>query len=455
MTPALLQKIELLTLNQLELSDLINEEMLENPFLEDSQEEQNEKDREEENQEKDDLEQQRLDELEYEYFFGDHLAPNYRRSGEYNPDLPSYELFLADKPSLIDHLNWQLQMADLSEEIEEVCRFIIGNLDSDGYLTLSSEEICEALNVLEADIEEALHVVQHMDPLGVGSRSLQECLLVQMDAQEVDNPLAYKLVTEYLDLLEKKKFHEIARAMKCELDEIGKAMDILRCCCPKPGQKYGGEEPVYIRPDVYMYKVDDEYQIMLNDEGVPRLSLNRAYRKVLLKKDGVSKDTKSYVKERFRSAVELLRSIDQRQQTIFRVCNAIIDRQREFLEKGKLHLKPMLIKDIAAELDVHPSTISRVVANKYAYTPQGVIELRKFFTVGVERDDGRNVSTIHVKEKIRRIIEQEDPKKPFSDQKICSQLADGGIQITRRTVAKYRDQMNIPGSRERKVTVSF
>lgn len=232
-------------------------------------------------------------------------------------------------------------------------------------------------------------------------------------------------------------------------------MEVIRSLSPKPGQKLNSDEPLYVRPDVYIYKVGDEYQIVMNDDGLPRLRLNRAYRRLLLKDDSVSKDTKSYVKERFRAAVELIRSIDQRQQTIYRVCNAIVERQREFLEKGRLYLKPMLIKDIAAELGVHPSTISRVVANKYAHTPQGVIELRKFFTVGVESSDGENVSSVHVKERIRKLIEGEDSSRPLSDQKISSHLSRGGIQITRRTVAKYRDQMKIPGSRERKMAGLF
>jgi RNA polymerase sigma-54 factor len=269
----------------------------------------------------------------------------------------------------------------------------------------------------------------------------------------LEDTLAERLVEDYLTLLEKKKYKDIARLAGCELAEIGEALKALRRLSPKPGQQYNSREPVYIRPDVYIYKVDDEYQIMMNDEGLPQLRLNRTYRRLLLEGNNVSKDTKSYIKERFRSALELIRSIDQRQQTIYRVCRAIVERQGEFLEKGRLHLKPMLIKDIATELEVHPSTISRVVANKYSHTPQGVIELRKFFTVGVESSDGENVSTVHVKEKIRKIIEFEDAEKPLSDQRISKVLSSDGIHITRRTVAKYRDQMRIPGSRERKSTL--
>jgi RNA polymerase sigma-54 factor len=341
----------------------------------------------------------------------------------------------------------------LEPGIRVIADYIVGNLDEDGYLSVSVEEIAEQLEVAVESVESALVLVQHLDPIGVAARDVRECLLVQIRAAGLQGTFAERLVAEHLALLEKRKYKEIARELGCDIMEIGGILEEIRQFSPQPGQKYNAKEPVYIRPDVYLSKVDDEYHVMLNDDGLPRLRLNRAYRRVLLKGNEVSKDTKSYVKERFRSAVELLRSIDQRQQTIFRVCNAIIERQRTFLEKGKMHLQPMLIKDIAEELGVHPSTISRVVANKYAHTPQGVIELRKFFTVGVENSDGLTISTVHVKEKIKQIIEAEDSHRPLSDQKISEILRVDAIEITRRTVAKYRDQMKIPGSRERKMRI--
>ena len=456
MTPSLLQKIELLTLNQLELSDLMTEELTKNPFLEevpdgadpDAKPEAPQPDAEEK-EKKDSLE-----DFDYEYFFGEYMAPGYRqREYESSDDRPTFELFLANSTSLIDHLNWQLNLMEIPEALQPIVEFLVGNIDEDGYLTIGLEEVAATLEVELEPAEEALRVVQILDPLGVGARDLQECLLIQMRALELQDTLAERLVLEYLPLIEKKKFKEIARQLGCDPREVGKALAVLRRLSPRPGQKYSSKEPQYIRPDVYLYKVGGEYQIVLNDDGLPQLRLNRAYRRLLLKDDGVSKDTKSYVKERFRSALELIRSIDQRQQTIFRVCRAIVDRQGGFLEKGPLYLKPMLIKDIAAELGVHPSTMSRVVANKDAHTPQGVIELRRFFTVGVESSDGENVSSVHVKEKIKRIIEAEDADKPLSDQKIARLLSRDGIQITRRTVAKYRDQMSIAGSRERKMSV--
>jgi RNA polymerase sigma-54 factor len=457
MTPSLLQKIELLTLNQLELSELMTQELVKNPFLEevadgaDPESARGETPAEEPEKEKAENPDEDFD---YEYFFQEYLSTPYRnREYEAPDDRPTFEMFLSASTSLSDHLTWQLNLSELMPEIKSIAEYLIGNINEDGYLMTSVEEAAASLRVATEAVEQALAAVQSFDPLGVGARDLQESLLIQLRAHGLGGTLAESLVSEYLPLLEKKKYKEIAKALGCELKDIGQALEVIRRLSPNPGQQYNSREPVYIRPDVYIYKISGEYQIVLNDEGLPQLRLNRAYRRLLLKGDNVPKDTKSFVKERFRSALELIRSIDQRQQTIFRVCRAIIERQREFLERGRMYLKPMLIKDIAGELGVHPSTISRVVANKYAHTPQGLIELRKFFTVGVEGADGENVSTVHVKEKIRKIIEVEDNQKPLSDQRISKILSQQGIQITRRTVAKYRDQMSIPGSRERKASV--
>jgi RNA polymerase sigma-54 factor len=457
MTPSLLQKIELLTLNQLELSDLMTQELVKNPFLEEVPEggdSERESGPEKKEEDKDKEEQQAAEDFDFEYFFGEYLNPSYRnREYEVDNDRPTFELFLTSAPSLIDHLDWQLNLTEIPGNLREIADYIVGNINEDGYLTTSAEEISQSLGVELRNVLSALTVVQSLDPVGIGARNLQECLLLQLRAAALQGTLAERLIIEFLPLIERKKFKEIAKQLDCSLAEIGEAMDTIRHLSPKPGQKCNSRDPLYIRPDVYIYKVGDEYQIVMNDDGLPQLRLNRAYRRLLLKGDDVSKDTKSYVKERFRSALELIRSIDQRQQTIFRVCRAIVERQRDFLERGRMYLKPMLIKDIATELGVHPSTISRVVSNKYAHTPQGVIELRKFFTVGVESSGGENVSTVHVKEKIKKIIEVENVEKPLSDQVISKMLSEEGIQITRRTVAKYRDQMNIPGSRERKVMI--
>lgn len=452
MTPSLLQKIELLTLNRLELADLLNEELAQNPVLEEDSDS-SETDTSEPIDQARNVEEDRdqYDDFDYEYFFGEYLNPSTRvREWESRDDRPSFDVFLAKPSTLSDHLNWQLNLSGVSSEIHEVAYFIIGNIDENGYLSVSLEQIVEALNVTREIVEEALAMVQGFDPVGVGSRDLQECLIIQIWAAGLKDTLAEKLVQNYLPQIQAKKFDEVAKELDCELEEVQEALDVIRRLSPKPGEKYSAEKTIYIQPDVYIYKVDNQYQIVLNEDNLPKLRLSRVYRNLVKSKD-TNKETKNFIKERVRSAIELLRSLDQREETIYRVCSAIVSRQQNFLDKGIIHLNPMLIKDVAEELEVHSSTISRVVVNKYAHTPQGIIELRKFFTIGIEGLGGKDVSVIHVKEKIKKIIEYESQEKPFSDQKISEVLNDQGIQITRRTVAKYRDQLKIPGSRDRKV----
>ncbi|MFQ5739628.1 MAG: RNA polymerase factor sigma-54 [Acidobacteriota bacterium] len=453
MTPSMLQKIELLQLNRMELSELLQQELAENPVLEDTQEGVEAEAAESEQAEAD--EQEALDDFDYEYFFGEYLTPSQRRLEFERPDdRPSFETFLATSLSLADHLNWQLNLSDVPKDLSEIAYFIIGNINEDGYLTLSTDEISEQLSVAVERVEEALRLVQSLDPPGVACRDLQECLLIQIQLSGLQGSLAEKLVRDHLPSLQTKRYKEIAKDLNCDLQEISEALEAIRAFSPRPGQKYSSGKPAYIQPDVYIYKVDDDYQIVVSDDGMPKLRMNRAYRS-LLKANTVSRDTKSFIKERMRSAFELLKSIDHRQQTIYRVCEVIVKQQREFLDRGIMSLKPMLLKDVAEELEVHSSTISRVVNNKYAHTPQGIFELRKLFTMGVEGDTGENISIPSVKEKIRKIIEDESPQKPLSDQKISRLLNRDGIQITRRTVAKYRDQMNIAGSRDRKMALMF
>ena len=452
MTPSLLQKIELLTLSRLELSEMLTQELMGNPVLEETSEN-TDLETTEKISEKEETESEEKDEYEnfdFEYFFGEYLNPGPVR-GEYesSEERPSFDTFLVRPSSLIEHLNWQLDLSEVSKGLYDIAYFIIGNINEDGYLRVTIEEVVEDLEVSIEEVEEALKVVQSFDPTGVGSRDLQECLRIQIRAAGLEGTLVDRLVGDYLPLLEVRKFQEIAKALDCEPEEIGRALDLIRRFSPKPGEKYSSKKPFYIQPDVYITKVGDDYEIVMNEDGLPKLKLNSAYRELLGGKN-VSKDTKSFIKERFRSALELLKSVDQRKQTIYRVCKAIVARQYVFLEQGIMHLKPMLIKDIAEELGVHSSTISRVVTNKFAHTQQGILELRKFFTVGVESRNGENISIVQVKETIRRIIGKEDPQRPLSDEHICRMLCEQGVQITRRTVAKYRDQMHIPGSRERK-----
>jgi len=458
MTPSLLQKIELLTLDQLELNDLINRELVENPFLDEVPEgadfpgENPDEDSARNEKKNGEPKDANKEEMDFEYYFGNDFGTPSVRKQRFDPgtDRPSLELYVAAKENLADHLVWQLSLIDVPEELSVIVEFIVGNLDSKGYLPIGTAEISEQLKHPEKEIVRALEIIQGLEPAGVAARDLPECINLQLDFLGLRDSLAWKVVRDCLPLVEKKKYREIIKKLNCDSDELKEALDFLKRLSPYPGEKYNAEKPVYIRPDIFIYKLEGEYLVLMNDDGMPQLTLNREYRQLILNSEDVSSDTRSYVREKCRSALELLRSIEQRQQTIYRVCMSITRRQREFLEKGWLYLKPLLIKEIAEELEVHPSTISRTVSNKYAHTPQGVIELRRFFTVGIDSSDGSTISAVSIKEKIRKMVETENPKKPYSDQAITEKLADGGIQITRRTVAKYRDQLRIPGSRDRR-----
>ena len=458
MTPSLLQKIELLTLDQLELSDLINRELVENPFLEEIPEgadfpgENPDEDSARNEKKNGEAKDGKKEELDFEYYFGnDFGTPSVRRQRfDHGEERPSMELYVAAKENLADHLVWQLSLSDVPEELSLIVDFIVGNLDSKGYLPIGTAEIAEQMNLPEKDVARALEIVQGLEPAGVAARDIKECIILQLEFMGLRDSLAWKVVRDCLMLVEKKKYREIVKKLNCTTEELKDALDLLKRLSPYPGEKYNAEKPVYIRPDIFIFKLEGEYLVLMNDDGMPQLTLNREYRQLILNSEDVSSDTRSYVREKCRSALELLRSIEQRQQTIYRVCMSITRRQKEFLEKGWLYLKPLLIKEIAEELEVHPSTISRTVSNKYAHTPQGVIELRRFFTVGIESSGGTAISSVSIKEKIKKMIEGENPKKPFSDQAITEMLADGGISITRRTVAKYRDQLRIQGSRERR-----
>jgi RNA polymerase sigma-54 factor len=464
LTPSLLQKIELLQLNKLELQDMLNQELMENPILEEvleqeppaemSLEDRPPEDRPApENSEPDGVKDS-FDEIDFRYFFDEYLDTGYKNREVEDSDKPSFETFLTRPPSLEEHLNWQLGLSDTKPKIAEIARQIIGNLNEDGYLIITLEELCSVANCTMEDATEALQVVQAMDPVGIGARDLRECLLLQLENLDLKESLANKIIEEHLQLLEGHKFKEIASRTGTAFEDVLRAVDCIKHLIPKPGQKYNRQKATYVQPEVTISKVDDEFVILMNDEGMPQLRLNAGY-KELLRSNGVTGETKTFLREKFRSAVDLLRSVNQRKQTIYKVCVCIVNRQREFLENGPASLHPMLIKDVAAELGVHSSTISRVVTNKYVDTPQGVMELRKFFTMGVENPDGGELSIVQVKLRIRKLIEDENKSKPFSDNQIGQLLRRDNIFITRRTVAKYREQMQIPGSRERKIGYLF
>ena len=464
LTPSLLQKIELLQLNKLELQEMLNQELIENPILEEVPEqetplettlddEEAEKAPPQENADSGGAKDS-FDEIDFRYFFDEYLDTGYKNREVEDSEKPSFETFLTRPPSLEEHLNWQLGLLDVKPRIAEIAKEIIGNLSEDGYLLISLEELCTMTNCTSEEAGEALATVQAMDPVGIGSRDLRECLLIQLESLELKDSLAYRIIRDHLPLLESHKFKEIAAKTGASFEDVLQAVDCIKHLIPKPGQKYNNQKATYVQPEVTISKVDDEFLILLNDEGMPQLRLNSSYRE-LLKSNGVSGETKTFLREKFRSAIDLLRSVNQRKQTIYKVCVCIVNRQRDFLENGPSHLHPMLIKDVASELGVHSSTISRVVTNKYVDTPQGVIELRKFFTMGVESPDGEELSIVQVKLKIKKMIEDENKKKPYSDNQLGQLLRRDNIFITRRTVAKYREQMQIPGSRDRKIGYLF
>ena len=455
LTPSLLQKIELLQLNKLELQEMLNQELVENPVLEEIPEPEIPRDlilsdagdaftREAPSKERDSFE-----EIDFRYFFDEYLDTGYQNRETEDVERPGFETFLSQPPSLEEHLNWQLGLLDVKPEIARLAVEIIGNLNEDGYLGLSLEELSVVCECEMAEAEEALRVVQDMDPTGVGARDLCECLLLQLANLEMKDSLAWKIISKHPGLLEGRKFKEIAAATGTSFEEVLRAVENIKELIPKPGQKYNNQRTTYVHPEVAITKVDNEFVILINDEGMPQLRLNASYRE-MLKSGDVSGETRDFLKEKFRSAVDLLRNVGQRKQTIYKVCVCIVSRQKEFLEKGPAHLKPMLIKDVAGELGVHSSTISRVVTNKYVDTPQGVMELRKFFTMGVEGASGEDMSIVQVKLKIRKIIEEENKKKPYSDSQLGQLLQRDNVFINRRTVAKYREQMQIAGSHERK-----
>jgi RNA polymerase sigma-54 factor len=464
LTPSLLQKIELLQLNKLELQEMLTQELVENPILEDVLEQETPMEavldvRAEEDPQLSENslpkgEKDSFDEIDFRYFFDEYLDTGYKNREVEDFEKPSFETFLTQAPSLEEHLNWQLGLSDAKPRIAEIAGQIIGNLNEDGYLSISLEEICSVVSCTMEEAIEALDLVQAMDPVGVGARDVRECLSLQLQILELKDSLAYRIVQEHLQLLEGHKLKEIASRTGATFEEVLHAVDYIKHLIPKPGEKYNNQKVTYVQPEVTITKVDDEFVILVNEEGMPQLRLNAGY-KELLRSNGVSGETKTFLRDKFRSAVDLLRSVNQRKQTIYRVCVCVVNRQKEFLENGPSSLHPMLIKDVAAELGVHSSTISRVVTNKYIDTPQGVIELRKFFTMGVESPDGGELSIVQIKLRIKKLLEEENKKKPYSDNQIGQLLRRDNIFITRRTVAKYREQMQIPGSRERKIGYLF
>ncbi|MFZ0139124.1 MAG: RNA polymerase factor sigma-54 [Candidatus Sulfotelmatobacter sp.] len=600
LTPGLVQMVSVLALNKLELKDMINAEMVENPVLEELEDSVpliDEVGRKEEDldratsktsteeapitaEKKDPFE-----EIDFGSFFQDYLDPGYRTRGEMEEiERPSFENFLSKPTNLTDHLAWQLGALSLSSAVREAAEQIIGNLNEDGYLIASDEEMlgvappappeadaaaarnianealalgleAEALeettsgepglnasasatdagelnpassteskfsaanlltgnsfdevdglspaalsiepflpgrngnsaaaaapapvsasvsphpvykpNFTPADLEEALEVIRQLDPPGVGCRTLRECLLLQLryhqhqlahhkngdkngngTAQILED--AFAVVDQHLRAVQSKQHKEIAKAIGRPVDAVQQAIDYIRTLDPRPGLQYNKVQARLIEPDVAFIKHGDEWLVLMNDDDLPQLRLNPAYKK-LITRDTNDKNTRDYVKERYKSAIQLIKNIEQRKQTITKVCYCIVARQQDFLEKGIDQLKPMMIKEVAEEIGVHPSTVSRAVASKYAHTPQGVFELRYFFSESVQGPEGGNTSLLILKRRVKKLIEEEDPSRPLTDEQLTRILQSQGIQVTRRTVAKYREDMRIPSTHQRRV----
>ncbi len=440
LTPQLQQAIKLLQLTRLELVEHINQELTENPVLEEVIEGPD-------TESEDSLIDQMIREDSFSGYDEGESSSGFTDADEKQRFIENVCL---EKTSLMDHIIWQLRMSDLHARDEKIGTEIAGNLNEDGYLTASVEEIVEKLGADVSSVERVLTKIQSFDPVGVAARSLAECLLIQARHFGVDSPTVYTIIEHHLSQLEKRNYGAIAKKLGVSTSEVLQAVEVITGLDPRPGRAYTTDEPQYIFPDIFVYKVGDEYVISLNDNGLPRLKISSFYRSMLTGAREITPATKDFIKDRIKSATWLIKSIHQRQRTIYRVSKSIVERQREFLEKGVSQLRPMILKDVAREVGVHESTVSRVTNGKYMHTPRGVFELKYFFTGKVSSSRSEEQSVESVKERIREIIAHEDVRKPISDQKIAQVLNREGIFVARRTVAKYREILGIFSSSSRK-----
>ena len=455
LTPSLQQAIKLLPMTTIELAELLNQEMIENPLLEESAEDVPTPEVAAEAEpvpDKTDEKGDTWDDADYEYLFGDYLNDGYRPKQAYEVrELPPIENTLANRGSLADHLKWQLSLQTADPLIRDIGEAIIGNIDDDGMLVASIGEIAGLGPWPVAIVEKALEHIQSFDPIGVGARDLQECLLLQLRGAGLAGTPVETLVRDHLPLLQNHRVPELAKALGLPPEEIKAYLEVVRHLDPKPGARYTPADSQYVIPDIYIIKTEDGYRAVLNEEGLPQLRISPVYRRLLDKGGEASDETRAYVKDKFRSALWLLKSVDQRQKTIVKVATSIITFQGEFLDKGIEYLRPLVLRDVANDIGMHESTVSRVVNNKYMHTPQGVYEMKYFFHSGISSSYGENVSSVTIKQRIKKIIEGEDPKRPMSDSKIMNVLQREGLVLARRTIAKYREELRIPTSNQRKV----
>jgi len=491
LTPSLVQMVTLLQLNRVELRELIANALAENPLLEEaspadeaaevSEPAEEERDpnpadaailetiraalasaRETDEAEEaspspiDDSEEpvpepDPFEEIDFGSFFEEYLDPGYKAPAVEQIEKPSFETFLSAPLTLAEYLRQQLALVVLKPEVRAAAEMIIGNLDENGYLTASLEELAADGEYRLEDLEAALKVVHTLDPAGVGARDLRECLLLQLESRNARGSVAWEIVANHLHLLEAHKKRELAKVLGRPMEHIETAIRVILELDPRPGLRFSGPGPRTIEPDVYFIKEGDDYIIQFNDDDLPQLRINPAYRYLIERDSEPSREVRQYIRDRYAAALQLIKNIEQRKQTILRVCQVIVQRQREFLDKGIEYLRPLMIKEVAAEIGVHPSTVSRAVANKYAHTPQGVFELRFFFSEGVQGPSGATTPLLVLKRKVRKMIEEEDPRHPLTDEQITQRLRAEGFHVTRRTVAKYREDMGIPSTHHRRV----
>ncbi len=504
LTPGLVQMVTVLQLNRLELKEMINQEIVENPVLEESLEAGDEITAEElqplleEERSSNPADQSLLDaadikldaeapelgreatifaeseapadgaevadstatdssttdpfdEIDFGSFFDDYLDPGYRSPAAESVEKPSFETFLSSPQTLPDYLRSQLSVSLIDDETRDAAESIIGNLNEDGYLIATLEEMAQQGSFSPERMQAALRAVQSLDPAGVGARDLRECMLLQIESLNGKGGVAWNIVSDHMRLLEMRQFKELAKVMGRPQEHIDIALAMIRRLNPRPGVKYSGAGARAVEPDVYFIRDGEDFIIQMNDDDLPQLRLNAQYRKMLDRDQGATKEVREYIRERYSSAIQLMKNIEQRKHTILRVCEAIRRRQYDFLTLGIDALKPMMIKDVAEEVGVHPSTVSRAVSSKYAHTPHGVYELRYFFSEAVQGPSGSGTPLLLLKRKVRKMIEEEDSRRPLTDDHITAKLQAEGIDVTRRTVAKYREDMKIPSTHQRRV----
>ena len=470
MTPQLQQAIKLLQLSRVELEEMVVKELQENPALEETPTEEPEGTAEQPRAEapvataSDPAELvvnrelsavDKIGTLDWQEYLDTHSNSIHgsltaEATSEDGDSPPSWENSLTKKTTLEDHLIWQLRLSKITERESTIGLHVIQNLNENGYLVLSREDICSATETQPEEVETVLRRIQFFDPVGVAARDLRECLLIQLENLKLSDSLAAKIVANYLSFLESKRYEKLAKELGVTIDEIAEAAHLIATLEPKPSRGFEQDEVRTVLPDVFVEKVGGEYVIFLNDDGVPRLRVNSLYRRLAGQEGAAEEQARQYLQEKVRAAHWLIKSIQQRQQTLFRVTQSIFKFQQEFLDHGVSHLRPMVLRDVAEDIDMHESTVSRATANKYVHTPQGLFELKFFFQSGLRGGNGEDVASESVKEKIRHIISAEDPRKPYSDQHIAAALSTDSIEIARRTVAKYREAMGIlPSSKRR------